>query len=135
MKTIGRLGVVDDVAEHRRLLQRVGAVGDDDADPAARGVAGAAADLQLVVEGEVGARQVGDGLGLQPVVVGEARDAGEQALGVEVRRGPRLAGHRDRPAGGQDPYLADPRRWFPDGHAATIAARCARPAGVRIGRR
>ncbi len=44
----GRLGVVDDVAEHRGLFERVGAVRDDDADPAPRGVARGAADLELL---------------------------------------------------------------------------------------
>ena len=43
-----RLGVVQDVAEHRGLLEHVGAVGDDDADAAAGGVARLAADAQLV---------------------------------------------------------------------------------------
>ncbi len=84
----GRLGVADDVAEHRRLLERVGAVRDDDADAAPRGVAGGAADLELLVEGQVGAREVGDRLRLEALVAGEPGTAAISACASSSGRAP-----------------------------------------------
>ncbi len=45
-------------------------------------------------------------------------------------RGARLAGHRDRPAGGQDPHLADPRRCVPSRPRGDDSGSL-RPAGRR----
>jgi hypothetical protein len=98
-----RVGVVQDVAEHRGLLEHVGAVGHDHPDAAARGVAGGAADPQLVLEREVRAGLVEDADGLQVGERREARHAGDQRLGVQLRLGAPLADHRDGPSGREDP--------------------------------
>ena len=63
-----RLGVADDVAKHCRLFQRVGPVRDDDADPTPGRVARCSADLKLLRQAQMGAREVGDCLCFEPFV-------------------------------------------------------------------
>ena len=111
-----RLGVVEHVAQHGRLLQRVGAVGHHHADPAARGVARLAADAQLVVQRQVRAGHVHHGLrrrGPRARTAPARRRSGRRrpARGWRRRRPPsRFAGHGDRAAGGQDAHATRRRQ-------------------------
>ena len=68
-----RLGVVQDVAQHRRLLERVGAVRHDDADAAAARVARRAADRELVGRREVRAGLVHQRARLEALELRRAR--------------------------------------------------------------
>ena len=105
VRTIGRLGVEHEVAEHRRLLERVGAVRDDHAHafPGRRGRL--AGDVQDRVEGQVGAGRRAELTGAQAGHLAQAGDGGHERIGVQGRHGPR-AGHRDRAARGQDEDLS-----------------------------
>ena len=101
-----RLGVVDHVAQHRRLLQRVGAVGDDHADAAPGGVARLAADVQLVLERQVRAGHVDHRLGVDAVGVLQPGHRRQQRRPVQLRghAAVAVAGHGDGSAGGQHPH-------------------------------
>ena len=79
----GGLGVVEKVAQHGRLLERVGAVGDHHSRPAAGRVAGFAADLELVLEREVRARLVHHGPALDALEGGQPGHRRHEALAVE----------------------------------------------------
>jgi hypothetical protein len=101
---------VQDVAEHRGLLEHVGAVRDDDADPAPGRVARRAADAQLVVQRQVRGGLVEDRDRLQVREGLQAGDGGDEAVRVELRSGAvALAHHGDGATGGQDPDAPDGR--------------------------
>jgi hypothetical protein len=88
---------VQDVAQHRRLLERVGAVRDDDAAPGGRLGKGGAGDLERVGGAEMCARHAEDRARPQIGDLRERGDGGEQR--VRVERGPRArARHGDRAA-------------------------------------
>ena len=107
------LGVVQERAQRRGLLERVGPVGDDHAAARPRLVGRGPGHGQGVVERELGAGQGGHRPGPQRAA-GEGRDGRDEGVGVERRHGagPRAvrrhgaADHRDRPTGGQDRDLA-----------------------------
>ena len=78
----------------------------DHAGAAAGGVARLAADLELVIEAEVGARLVEDGPAAETLEGGKAGHVGDQAVAVELRHGAALPLHRDGPTRGQHEHRA-----------------------------
>jgi hypothetical protein len=118
----GRVGVEHQVAEHRRLLERVRAVGDHDARALARRRGGLARHLQGRVERQVRAGQRPQLARAQPRHFGQPGHRRDERVGVQRRHRARPR-HGDRAAGGEDqhvtgrahpaslPERGSPRRW------------------------
>ena len=121
VSTIGSPAGVQDVAQHRGLLDRVGAVRDDDpapaaaSSPAARAIAKASA-LESCAPGSSTTDLVA-----RSGTPASARNGGHQR--IDVQRGPRARpGHRDRAAGRQDGHRSAKSRPRADGFGADPAA-------------
>jgi hypothetical protein len=102
----GRLAAVQQVAQDRRLLERVRAVGHDDAASGGGLGGGSPGDAQRVGGGDVHPRPDAQGARAQAGDVPERRHRGDQGAGVERGHRTAAAGHRDRPAGGEHGDLA-----------------------------